>query len=112
MARLTLKAITRQIAMLQAKAERVRKREKKPALQNILRLMRAHDISVNELRGVPVTNGKVHKGASPLKGRKAKPMYRNSKTGETWSGRGRAARWIVTAEKAGKKREQFLVAKN
>lgn len=37
--------------------------------------------------------------------------YRD-KYGNTWSGRGRAARWIVEAEKAGKKRESFLVQRS
>jgi len=38
-------------------------------------------------------------------------MYRNSKTGETWSGRGRTARWLAAAEKAGRKRTEFLIKK-
>lgn len=34
--------------------------------------------------------------------------YRDGK-GNTWTGRGRTARWIVEAERTGKKRERFLV---
>jgi DNA-binding protein H-NS len=35
--------------------------------------------------------------------------YRNPKTGETWSGRGRPARWITELEAKGQKRENFAV---
>ena len=35
--------------------------------------------------------------------------YRNPKTGETWSGRGRPARWITELEAKGQKREKFAI---
>jgi DNA-binding protein H-NS len=35
--------------------------------------------------------------------------YRNPKTGETWSGRGRPARWITELEAKGQKRDKFAV---
>jgi DNA-binding protein H-NS len=35
--------------------------------------------------------------------------YRNPKTGETWSGRGRPARWITELEAKGQKRGKFAV---
>ena len=35
--------------------------------------------------------------------------YRNPKTGETWAGRGRPARWITELEAHGRKREEFAV---
>ena len=47
-----------------------------------------------------------------MRGRKVKPLYRNPKTGETWSGRGRPARWIAAAEKAGHKRTEYLIKKS
>ena len=40
---------------------------------------------------------------------KAAPKYRNSKTGETWSGRGLFPRWLRQAMEAGNKREDFLI---
>jgi DNA-binding protein H-NS len=46
---------------------------------------------------------------SKLRGRKVEPKYRDPKTGETWSGRGAAARWIAAYEKEGRKRDEFLV---
>ena len=33
--------------------------------------------------------------------------YRNPETGETWSGRGRAPKWLTLAEQQGRRREEF-----
>jgi DNA-binding protein H-NS len=35
--------------------------------------------------------------------------YRNPATGETWSGRGRPAKWLTDLEAKGRKREEFAV---
>jgi DNA-binding protein H-NS len=47
----------------------------------------------------------------PRKGRrgKVKAKYRDSKTGETWSGRGRMASWLKARHDAGEKVEKYLV---
>jgi DNA-binding protein H-NS len=37
------------------------------------------------------------------------PKYRNPKTSETWSGRGKRARWLVAAMKSGRKMEEFRI---
>jgi DNA-binding protein H-NS len=111
---LTLAVIERRIRALQAKAEKLRVRDKKPALNEIAGLMKEHDISIAEVRAIASgrakrrANGRGN-GASTLRGRKVKPMYKNPKTGETWSGRGRTAGWLAALEKAGRKREQFLI---
>jgi DNA-binding protein H-NS len=36
--------------------------------------------------------------------------YRDPKTGQTWTGRGRLPLWLKAAEKKGKKRDSFLVS--
>jgi DNA-binding protein H-NS len=36
--------------------------------------------------------------------------YRDPKTGQTWTGRGRLPLWLKAAEKKGKKRDAFLVS--
>jgi DNA-binding protein H-NS len=48
---------------------------------------------------------------SKLKGRKVAPKYRHPKTKQTWSGRGAMAGWLKAEIKAGKKRQEFLIAK-
>src|SRR5436190_21756167 len=40
---------------------------------------------------------------------KVKAKYRDSKTGETWSGRGRMASWLKSKQGAGEKIEKYLV---
>lgn len=49
-------------------------------------------------------DGKKGKRASP------KPKYRNpSDSNDTWTGRGRAPKWMQAALEAGKKKEDFLI---
>jgi DNA-binding protein H-NS len=55
--------------------------------------------------------------ARPLQGGKPRrkyprvlPKYRNPKTSETWSGRGKLPRWLVAAMKSGKKIEEFRIS--
>lgn len=42
------------------------------------------------------------------RGAKALVKYRDPKTGGTWSGRGRMARWLAEKVKAGEKSEKYL----
>src|SRR3954469_6627126 len=53
----------------------------------------------------------VARRAGSIKGTKVAPKYRHPKTGETWSGRGGTAGWLAREIKAGKKKEDFLIAK-
>jgi len=55
--------------------------------------------------GPPGSTGN-RRGARP--GTKVKPKYRGP-NGELWSGRGNAPRWLAALEKAGKKRESYLI---
>lgn len=50
-------------------------------------------------------------GATPRKGRrgKVKAKYRDPKTNETWSGRGRMASWLRAKQDAGEKIEKYLI---
>jgi DNA-binding protein H-NS len=56
-------------------------------------------------------DGGTARKAGSVKGMKVAPKYRHPKTGETWSGRGGTAGWLAREIKAGKKREDFLIAK-
>lgn len=38
-----------------------------------------------------------------------KVKYRDPKTGDTWSGRGRMARWLADKVKSGEKRDKYLL---
>ena len=48
-------------------------------------------------------------GKAPADGSELPIKYRNPKTGETWSGRGRPAGWITELEAKGRKRREFAV---
>lgn len=80
----------------------------------------AIDEKADELRGQLASIGEgqapARRGRPPgrktMRGRKVAAKYRDPKTGATWSGRGAPARWISEYEKAGKKRDEFLIAGN
>ena len=64
--------------------------------------------TVPKKRGRPA--GKANGGAArKARKRKVKAKYRDSKTGETWSGRGRMATWLKSKVDAGEKIEKYLV---
>ncbi len=68
--------------------------------------------------GVRAAKGRKPKAAKMVKAGKAKvakprkpvaAKYRNAATNETWTGRGKAPKWLVAIEAAGRKREEFAV---
>jgi DNA-binding protein H-NS len=65
--------------------------------------------SVPKKRGRPRANA-IGSG-NGRKGRrdKVKAKYRDSKTGETWSGRGRMASWLKSKQDGGENIEKYLV---
>ena len=73
--------------------------------------MTAHDISINEVRqamGKKSKTGRAKKAVAEKPRKILAVKYRDGE-GNTWSGRGRAPRWLMAAEKNGQKREQFAV---
>ena len=67
---------------------------------------------VAKRRGRPRKNAMANgNGRAPAKARagKVKAKYRDPKTKETWSGRGRMARWLKAKQDAGNKIEKYLV---
>ena len=67
---------------------------------------------VTKRRGRPrKTAGASGNGLMPRKTRagKVKAKYRDPKTKETWSGRGRMASWLKSKQDAGEKIEKYLV---
>lgn len=105
-------------------AEAARKAETGAAIAEIKAKMTMYGITLEDLGGkAKAARGRKSKLAKAAKtakpGRdKAKPAkarkpvaakYRNAATGETWSGRGKAPKWLVAMEAAGRKREEFAV---
>jgi len=100
-----LTALKKQIAALEAQAERIAKQEMSSAIAKIKDIMAEFNLTIGHLtqaiggkRAVKKTKAKA---ASVAK-------YADPKTGKTWSGFGRAPAWIAGA----KNRDDFLVGKS
>lgn len=116
--------LKQQAEELMRQAEAARKAELGAAIADIKAKMKAFGITPEDLGAKTKTpRGRKPKSAKPGKtgkvgAKKAKPAkarkpvaakYRNAETGETWSGRGKAPRWLATLEAAGRKRTEFAV---
>jgi DNA-binding protein H-NS len=112
----SIRTIQEQIKKLQAKAEALKAKTKKPTIASIVKMMRTNDISIAEVQAAlgknlePSRGGSKSVRAKPAKSTKPVAIkYKNPETNETWTGRGRTPRWIAEAEAAGKDRQQFAV---
>ena len=91
-----------QLASVNAQLEQLRATEVPKVVEEIRRWMQEYDLSIEDIAGKPSVEPAAR--AVPTKTKAAPPpRYRNPKTGQTWSGRGRAPAWI------GKKPERFLI---
>src|SRR5260363_56902 len=88
-----------QIASLQAQAEEMRQQEIAAVIQEIKEKIALYTLKAEDLGFRPMQRARTAKNA-PLAAK-----YQNSKTGETWSGHGRAPKWI-----SGKPKEKFLIS--
>ncbi len=102
-----LTALRKQIAALEAQAERIAKAEMSSAIARVKDIMAEFNLTIEHLtqaaggkRAAKKTNAKA-KTASVAK-------YADPKTGKTWSGVGRAPGWIAGA----KNRDAFLIGKS
>ena len=84
--------IMAQVAELQAKAAGIRENEIKSAIVQIKELMAKFNITISDLQDGVVKDKKKAKVAA---------QYRDPVTGNEWSGRGRAPRWLDGKNKEG-----------
>jgi len=105
--------LEKEIQRLQKQAAALEKKQRAPVINTIVRSMREHDITPEE-----IANAFSRKSRSASKPANANsgaarapvpPKFRNPETGATWSGRGKAPRWITEAEEQGKSRDDFLI---
>lgn len=89
--------LKREIAELNIRAEEARKQELVAAKEQIFSIMTKYSISLNEL-------GKSGKVAGSKPKSQVEPVYRDPTSGKTWTGRGRAPRWLD-----GKDRNDFKI---
>src|ERR1700712_2617766 len=105
-----LTAIHKQIAALQAKAERITKQEMSAAVAKVKSLMSDFGVTIEHLThsvGGKSSTKKSTAGKTAKAGKKAASVakYADPQSGKTWSGFGRAPGWIADA----KNRDAFLV---
>ena len=102
-----LTALKKQIAALEAQAERIAKEEMASAIAKVKDIMAEFNLTIEHL-----TSGVGGKRAAKKAKAKAKTAsvakYADPKTGKTWSGFGRAPGWIAGS----KNRDAFLVGKS
>ncbi|AFQ52081.1 H-NS family nucleoid-associated regulatory protein [Burkholderia cepacia] len=94
----TYRQLTAQLERLQQKIDKEREKAISDAIAAIRAKIEEFDITAEELGFRPLGTAAVAKPKRPLP-----PKYLNPKTGETWSGRGRAPAWL------GKNRARFLI---
>lgn len=96
----TYKQYQEQIAKLQILAEQAREEEITEARRKIQDLMQKNNLSAADLAGPtkkPATSNK-------KTGSSVQAKYRDPASGQTWTGRGRAPRWL-----GGKDKAEFLI---
>lgn len=107
--------IEKEISKLQKKAEALQTKRRKPVIASIITSMREYNITPEEIATAFNTGTKTprpvgtRKTTTSTAKRPVAPKYRHPETGETWSGRGKAPRWLVAEEAAGKSRDSFLI---
>lgn len=97
----TYKQVRAQIEKLEAEAETLRKQELETVITSMREKIAELGITPEDLFG----RKRATRGAGAAKPPR-EPKYQNPKTGETWSGMGRAPAWIQ-----GKNRDRFLIQK-
>lgn len=109
--------IEKEIVKLQRQAQALQEKRRGPVITSIVRSMREYEISPEEITAAfnktpsRKTTRKSSTTAPKLTKRTVPPKYRNPETGDTWTGRGKAPRWVTAAESGGKSREEFLIQK-
>ncbi|BBO60430.1 H-NS family nucleoid-associated regulatory protein [Mycoavidus sp. B2-EB] len=94
----TYQALQLQIQQLQAQAQEVRKKELASVIAEIKQKIIDYGLSLSDL-GLTKTKPSRAGAKAPQP-----PKYKNPRTGQTWSGRGKPPHWI-----AGKSKEKFLI---
>jgi DNA-binding protein H-NS len=97
-------ALEKQAAELEKALTDARRAERAGVISQIKTLMSEHGLTVADLGGK--AGGKAPSASA---GRKVAPKYRNTATGETWTGRGLQPKWIQAALASGKKIEDFAI---
>lgn len=98
----TYKELKAQAEALLQQAEAARRAEIASVVADIQAKMKEYGITLDDLKGA----AKKAQSRRPVAAK-----YRNPLSGEAWSGRGRAPKWLADEMAKGRSREEFLVSK-
>lgn len=93
------------LASLEKQIEDARREERAEVIAKIQALMAENDIKLSDLSGRTTARKK----ASSSAGRKLPPKYRDTATGDSWTGRGIQPKWLQAHIAKGRKLEDFAV---
>ena len=94
------------IAAAERQREAKRESGKKELMEEFRSRAEALGLSLGELAAGPSKTADRPSGKN-ASARSPAVKYRNPETGEAWSGRGRAPKWLTLAEQQGRGREEF-----
>jgi DNA-binding protein H-NS len=103
----SLSVIRAQIRALEKKAHVIESKADK-RITALMKLISRHSLSLADWKQA-ISLGKTGKRAGSSRVGKRVPVKYADDKGNKWTGRGRPPLWLVAAEKAGKKRETFLI---
>ncbi len=104
----TLKELMAQRQAIDRQIEQTKKQDRSGAIAKVRALMDEYGLSVDDLGKKAAAKRKTGKGTGKSTGKVA-PKFRNTSTGETWSGRGLQPRWLKAALASGKKIGDFAI---
>lgn len=96
------KELLKQREALEQQISEARRRELSDAVAQVRSLVSEFGLTPQDV--FPVGKGAGKTGRSSMAGTKVAPKYRNPATGETWTGRGKAPKWIQNEN-----REKFAI---
>jgi DNA-binding protein H-NS len=103
----SLSAIRAQIRALEKRARTIESKADE-RITALAKLISRHSLSLADWKQAVALSKGGKRSASSRAGKPVPVKYADDK-GNTWTGRGRPPLWLVAAEKAGRKRDSFLV---
>ena len=103
----TIKELIAQKEALELQIKTATAEGRNKAIEQVRALMAENGLSVSDLGGKG--SGSASKNTKKTKPGKVAAKYRNTSTGESWSGRGLQPRWLKAALAGGKKIADFAV---
>lgn len=95
------KELLQQREALEQQISEARRREMSDAIAQVHALVAEHGLTADDVfpGGKGLNKSASKAGGSPKAGTKVAPKYRDPATGQTWTGRGKAPKWIQNQDR-------------